>query len=98
MSGNGTSVEFWDQGTNKWTELPGLSRGRRSHSMTTIRGQIAVAGGVGVDARTGADTETLDDVEIFDGKRWRRATDGLDQPRRGANLVKIPFTRFRGRG
>ena len=57
-----------------------------------------VAGGVGVDARTGADTETLDDVEIFDGKRWRRATDGLDQPRRGANLVKIPVTRFRGRG
>ena len=62
--------------------------------MATIEGQIAVAGGVGVNRR--GQQELLDDVEIFDGKRWRRASSGLDQPRRGANLVKIPYNRFRG--
>ena len=39
-------------------------------------------------------TEYLDDVEIFDGRRWKRAAYGLDQPRDGANLVKIPFSTF----
>ena len=62
--------------------------------MTTIEGQLAVAGGVGSDRR--GEDQFLDDVEIFDGKRWRRASQGLDQPRSGANLVKIPVKRFRG--
>ena len=91
--GNSTSVEFWDLRTDQWVDLPSLSRGRRSHTMTTIQGQMAVAGGV---AETRRGQETLDDVEIFDGRRWKRATSGLDQPRQGANLVKIPYTRFRG--
>ena len=91
--GNSTSVEFWDLRTDKWVDLPSLSRGRRSHTMTTIQGQMAVAGGV---SETRRGQETLDDVEIFDGRRWKRATSGLDQPRQGANLVKIPYTRFRG--
>ena len=67
--------------------------------MTTIQGQMAVAGGVGQvgqGRRSGGQETELDDVEIFDGSRWRRATSGLDQPRQGANLVKIPYTRFRG--
>jgi len=92
--GNSTSVEFWDMKTDTWLDLPSLSRGRRSHSMTTIQGKMAVAGGVGTNRR--GEDEFLDDVEIFDGKRWRRASSGLDQPRQGANLVKIPYTRFRG--
>ena len=61
--------------------------------MTTIDGKLAVAGGV---ANTRRGEETLEDVEIFDGKRWRRASRGLDQPRSGANLVKIPVRSFRG--
>ena len=60
--------------------------------MTTIDGQMAVAGGVGT-GRRGEDT--LDDVEVFDGKQWRTARYRMDQPRNGANLVKIPFRTFR---
>ena len=78
----------------QWIDLPSLSRGRRSHSMTTIEGQLAVAGGLGTNRR--GEDEFLDDVEIFDGRQWRRAGRGLDQPRSGANLVKIPVKRFSG--
>ena len=62
--------------------------------MTTIEGQLAVAGGLGTNRR--GEDEFLDDVEIFDGRQWRRAGRGLDQPRSGANLVKIPVKRFSG--
>ena len=62
--------------------------------MTTINGQMAVAGGLGTNRR--GEDEFLDDVEIFDGRRWKRASRGLDQPRSGANLVKIPVRRFSG--
>ena len=55
-----------------------------------------MAGGVGLSPGTEKDTELLSDVEVFDGKRWKRAASGLDQPRRGANLVKIPYSQFRG--
>ena len=62
--------------------------------MTTIEGQLAVAGGLGTNRR--GEDEFLDDVEIFDGRQWQRAGRGLDQPRSGANLVKIPVKRFSG--
>ena len=62
----------------------------------SLQGQLAVAGGVGLSPGTEKDTELLSDVEVFDGKRWKRAASGLDQPRRGANLVKIPYSQFRG--
>ena len=62
--------------------------------MTTIDGRLAVAGGVGTNRR--GEERILDDVEIFDGRRWRRASRGLDQPRSGANLVRIPVRSFRG--
>merc|ERR1711872_724131 len=89
---NTSSVEFFDMNTNKWINLPSLSRGRRGHTMTTIRGQMAVAGGVAGGRR--GDDDTLDDVEVFDGRQWRSARYRMDQPRRGANLVRIPFTTF----
>merc|ERR1711915_186215 len=59
------TVEFFDINTNKWVNLPGLARGRRSHTMTVI-----------------------------DGKQWQTAKYRLDQPRFGANLVKIPIRTF----
>ena len=65
-------------------------------SPPSLQGQLAVAGGVGLSPGTEKDTELLSDVEVFDGKRWKRAASGLDQPRRGANLVKIPYSQFRG--
>ena len=63
--------------------------------MTTIDGQLAVVGGVApATGFRGEQDEYLDDVEIFDGRRWKRAAYKMDQPRNGANLVKIPFSRF----
>ena len=81
----------------RWVDLPDLSRGRRGHSMTTIDGQLAVVGGAAATGFRGEDTEYLGDVEVFDGRRWKRAAYGLDQPRNGANLVKIPFSSFNSR-
>lgn len=92
-----TSVEFFDMNTHRWVDLPDLSRGRRGHSMTTIDGQLAVVGGAAATGFRGEDTEYLGDVEVFDGRRWKRAAYGLDQPRNGANLVKIPFSSFNSR-
>lgn len=89
---NTSSVEFFDINTHRWVNLPNLSRGRRGHTMTTIEGQLAVAGGAAVGPE--GDTEYLDDVEIFDGRRWKRAAYRMDQPRDGANLIKIPFSTF----
>eukprot|EP00092_Neocalanus_flemingeri_P011987 GFUD01012924.1.p1 GENE.GFUD01012924.1~~GFUD01012924.1.p1 ORF type:complete len:559 (-),score=123.56 GFUD01012924.1:109-1755(-) len=91
---NTSSVEFFDMKTHRWINLPDLSRGRRGHTMTTIEGQMAVAGGTTTGFR--GDTEYLDDVEVFDGRRWKRANYRLDQPRNGANLVKIPIRTFYG--
>lgn len=91
---NNPSVEFFDMNTNKWINLPSLSRGRRGHTMTTIRGQMAVAGGVATGRR--GDDDTLDDVEVFDGRQWKSARYRMDQPRTGANLVRIPFGTFFG--
>jgi len=90
---NTTSVEFYDMRTNKWINLPSLSRGRRGHTMATIDGQLVVAGGESTGLR--GEDEFLDDVEVFDGKKWKRADYKLDQPRTGANLVKIPISIFR---
>ena len=91
---NTSSVEFFDMNTNKWINLPNLSRGRRGHTMNTIDGKLTVAGGVSTGFR--GEEEYLDDVEVFDGRRWKRANYRLDQPRNGANLVKIPFRTFYG--
>merc|ERR1719445_480146 len=85
-----TSVEFFDMNTHRWVDLPDLSRGRRGHSMTTIDGQLAVVGGVAATGFRGEQDEYLDDVEIFDGRRWKTAQYRLDRPRTGANLIKIP--------
>ena len=90
--GNTSSVEFFDMHTHRWINLPNLSRGRRGHSMTTIDGQLAVVGGAATGFR--GEEEYLDDVEVFDGRRWKRANYRLDQPRDGANLVKIPISTF----
>ena len=59
--------------------------------MTVINGNMAVAGGVsnGVPGQ-----DTLEDVEVFDGRQWRSAAYRMDQPRRGANIVRIPRSRF----
>ena len=90
---NTTSVEFYDMRTNKWINLPSLSRGRRGHTMATIDGQLVVAGGESTGLR--GEDEFLDDVEVFDGRKWKRADYKLDQPRSGANLVKIPISTFK---
>jgi len=90
---NTTSVEFYDINSGQWLNLPSLDRSRRGHTMTTIDGSLAVAGG---SSGTGRDTEFLDDVEVFDGKRWKRATYGLGGSRNGANLVKLPFNAVQG--
>ena len=60
--------------------------------MTTIDGKLAVVGGTATGFR--GEKEYLDDVEVFDGRRWTRANYRLDQPRDGANLIKIPITTF----
>jgi len=91
---NTSSVEFFDMNTHKWINLPDLSRGRRGHTMTTIDGKLAVVGGSATGFR--GEEEYLDDVEIFDGRRWRRANYRMDQARNGANLVKIPIKTFYG--
>ena len=62
--------------------------------MTTVEGKLAVMGGAAkINGMTlilsrwsnyfdpGGDTEYLDDVEIFDGRRWKRANYKLDQVR-----------------
>lgn len=89
---NTTSVEFFDINTHKWINLPALSRGRRGHTMTTIEGKLAVAGGAALGHE--GDIEYLDDVEVFDGRRWKRANYGIGKPRDGANLIKIPISTF----
>ena len=68
--------------------------------MTTVEGKLAVMGGaakingmiiVFPDDQMfqtngpGGDTEYLDDVEIFDGRRWKRANYKLDQVRSKLN-------------
>ena len=80
--GANSSVEFWDLKTNKalsvsplhslmpvfqWLDLPPLSRGRRSHSMTTIQGRLAVAGGVAMDSNRKVSKHSL----IWDGTGLR---------------------------
>jgi len=90
--GNTSSVEFFDMNTHRWINLPNLSRGRRGHTMTTIEGKLAVVGGVATGFR--GEEEYLQDVEVFDGRRWKRANYRLDQPRDGANMVKIPISTF----
>lgn len=93
-SRNTSSVEFFDLHTHSWIDLPGLSRGRRGHTMTTIDGQLAVVGGAAATGFRGEQEEYLDDVEIFDGRQWKSAGYRLDQPRVGANLVRIPTSNF----
>jgi hypothetical protein len=60
--------------------------------MNTINGKLVVTGGQSTGMRR--QEEFLDDVEVFDGRRWKRANYKLDQPRTGANLVKIPISIF----
>ena len=50
--------------------------------MTTIDGQLAVVGGAGSPGIRGEREEILQDEEIFDGRRWKRAGYGLDRLRR----------------
>jgi len=90
---NTSSVEFFDMRTNKWINLPSLSRGRRGHTMRNIDGQMVVAGGQSTGLQ--GEEEYLDDVEVFDGRQWKTANYRLDQPRSGANIVKIPVAAFR---
>ena len=66
---NNPSVEFFDMNTNKWINLPGLSRGRRGHTMTTIDGQMAVAGGVG----------TLDGKDVLDGGEFQGSVGVIEE-------------------
>ena len=38
------------------------------------------------------DTVVLDEVEVFNGREWRTAAGlRMDQPRDGANIVKMPI-------
>ena len=55
--------------------------------VTTIQGKLVVAGGEGV-GRGGK--QFLDDMEIFDGKKWVTSKQKLDRPRSGFSLLKIP--------
>jgi len=89
---NTSTVEFFDMNTHRWVNLPSLSRGRRGHTMTTVEGQLSVAGGTALKHE--GDIEYLDDVEIFDGRRWKRANYRMSEPREGANLIKIPIRSF----
>ena len=84
---NMTSVEFYDALTGEWLSLPPLNRGRRSHVMTVTKGRLLVAGGEG---RSRAGREYLDDMEIFNGRRWVKSRQKLDRPRANFSLVKIP--------
>ena len=87
---NMTEVEFYDLATGRWVGLPGLSRGRRGHTMMTVEGKLAVAGGSVTTAF--GDTVVLDEVEVFNGREWRTAAGlRMDQPRGGANIVKMPI-------
>lgn len=87
-----STVEFYDLHRGTWTLLPGMSRGRQNHMMTTIDGRLAVMGGVATDQK--GETQHLNDVEVFEGNRWRPTTYGLGTARRGANLVKLPIRSF----
>ena len=84
---NMTSVEFFDGQTGEWLSLPPLNRGRRSHVMTVTKGKLLVAGGEGLGR---AGKEFLDDMEIFNGRRWITSRQKLDRPRSNFSLVKIP--------
>ena len=68
---NTSSVEFFEMNTNKWIILPSLSCGRRGHTMTTIDGRMAIAGGATTGFR--GEDKFLDHVEVFDGRCWRTA-------------------------
>ena len=89
---NMTSVEFYDALTGEWLSLPPLRRGRRSHVMTVTAGKLLVAGGEG---RGRAGKEYLDDMEIFNGRRWVTSSQKLDRPRSSFSLVKIPKRKSR---
>jgi len=84
---NMTSVEFFDSRTGQWLSLPPLRKGRRGHVMTVTKGKLMVAGGEGVGR---GKKEYLDDMEIFNGKRWVPSKQKLDRPRSNFSLVKIP--------
>jgi len=86
-SNNMTSVEFFDAISGNWLNLPPLNRGRRSHQMIVTKGKLMVAGG---EARAKNRMEFLDDMEIFNGKRWITSSQKLDRPRSKFSLVKIP--------
>jgi len=86
---NMTSVEFYDVYRGTWSQLPDMYRGRRSHVMTPVDGSIAIGGGTAVTPE--GDDEYLSDVEVFDGRRWKRAAYTMDKGRGGANLIKIPI-------
>ena len=83
---NMTSVEFFDSRSGEWLSLPSLNRGRRSHVMTVTKGKLLVAGGEGV-GRSGK--EYLDDMEIFNGRRWVPTNQKLDRPRSNFSLGKV---------
>ena len=89
---NMTSVEFFDALTGEWLSLPPLNRGRRSHVMTVTKGKLLVAGGEG---RGRAGKEFLDDMEVFNGRRWITSRQKLDRPRANFSLVKIPKRKSR---
>ena len=56
--------------------------------MTSLDGKLAVLGGSSSTVQ--GDTEYLNDVEMFNGREWKPARIRMDQPRDGANIVKIP--------
>ena len=86
---NMTETEFYDLNTGRWVSLPGLSRGRRGHTITTVDGKLAVIGGSVTGP--GGNNEFLKDVEMFNGREWKPAALRMDQPREGANIVKMPL-------
>ena len=55
--------------------------------MIVTKGKLMVAGG---EARAKNRMEFLDDMEIFNGKRWITSSQKLDRPRSKFSLVKIP--------
>jgi hypothetical protein len=61
------SVEFWEAGTGRWLQLPGLRRGRSGHAMAVARGRLVVVGGEA--AGPGGSTRHLGDTEVFTGRR-----------------------------
>ena len=62
-SHNMSSVDFFDLNSGRRVILPGLSRGRRGHTMTSLDGKLAVLGGSSSTVQ--GDTEYLNDVEMF---------------------------------